>query len=125
MSEAAAGETALAPNVWVTIATDGTITIVSPAAEMGQGSFTALPLILAEELDADWSKVRPILPPAWEEKKYGNPAYNGAFQTSASASVHGYFKGLRVAGAQARRVLLDAVAAKWNVPASELTTEPS
>jgi isoquinoline 1-oxidoreductase subunit beta len=123
--EAAANEAPFAPSVWLTIATDGTITIVSPAAEMGQGSFTTLPLIIAEELDADWSKVKPILPPAWDDKKYGNPAYGSTFQTSASASVHGYFKGLRVAGAQARRVLLDAVAAKWNVPVGELTTEPS
>jgi isoquinoline 1-oxidoreductase beta subunit len=124
-SEAAANEAPFAPSVWLTIATDGTITIVSPAAEMGQGSFTTLPLIIAEELDADWAKVKPVLPPAWDDKKYGNPAYGSTFQTSASASVHGYFKGLRVAGAQARRVLLDAVAAKWNVPISELTTEPS
>src|SRR3979411_945270 len=125
MSEAAAGETSFAPSVWLTIATDGTITIVSPAAEMGQGSFTTLPLILAEELDADWTKVKPVLPPAWDEKKYGNPDYGANFQTSASASVHGYFKALRIAGAQARRVLLDAVAARWNVPISELATEPS
>ena len=114
-----------APSAWLTIATDGAITIVSPAAEMGQGSFTTLPLIIAEELDADWSKVKPVLPPAWDDKNYGNPAYGGTFQTSASASVHGYFKALRIAGAQARRVLLDAVAAKWNVPVSELSTEPS
>src|SRR5882762_1477360 len=124
ISEAAAADAPLSASAWVTIATDGTITIVSPAAEMGQGSFTTLPLILAEELDADWAKVRPILPPAWDEKKFGNPD-NGVFQTSASNSVHGYFKALRIAGAQARRVLLDAVAAKWNVPVGELTTEPS
>src|SRR5262245_7313704 len=111
--EAVAAEAPFAPSVWVTIAPDGTITIVSPAAEMGQGSFTTLPLILAEELDADWAKVKPILPPAWDDKAYGNPAYGGTFQTSASASVHGYFKALRIAGAQARRVLLDAAAAKW------------
>src|SRR5215510_12400140 len=123
--EAAATEAPFAPGVWLTIAADGTISIVSPAAEMGQGSFTTLPLIIAEELDADWSKVRPVLPPAWDDKKYGNPAYGSTFQTSASASVHGYFKGLRIAGAQARRVLLDAMAAKWNVPVAELTTEPS
>jgi isoquinoline 1-oxidoreductase beta subunit len=113
------------PTVWVTIASDGTITIVSPAAEMGQGTLTTLPAIIADELDADWSKVRTLAPPAWEEKKWGNPSYNGAFQTSASASVQGYFKPLRIAGAQARRVLLDAVAARWNVAVDELATEPS
>jgi isoquinoline 1-oxidoreductase beta subunit len=125
LGEAAAADAPLAATAWVTIATDGTITIVSPAAEMGQGSFTTLPAILAEELDADWAKVRPMMPPAWEENKFGNPAYGGSFQTSASASVHGYFKPLRIAGAQARRVLLDAVAAKWGVPVGELSTEPS
>ena len=92
---------------------------------MGQGSFTTLPLILAEELDADWAKVKPVFPSNWDDKKYGNPAYNYTFQTSASASVTGYFTSLRIAGAQARRVLLDAVAAHWSVPVSELTTEPS
>jgi isoquinoline 1-oxidoreductase beta subunit len=125
IGEAAAADAPLSASAWVTIATDGTITIVSPAAEMGQGSFTTLPLIIAEELDADWSKVKPILPSAWDDKAYGNPAYGGTFQTSASASVNGYFKALRIAGAQARRVLLDAAAAKWNVPVGELSTEPS
>ena len=120
----AEAQTLFAPGAWLNIATDGTITIASPAAEMGQGSFTTLPLIIAEELDADWVKVKPVLPPAWDEKKYGNPD-NNAFQTSASNSVHGYFHALRIAGAQARRVLLDAVAARWNVPLGELSTEPS
>jgi isoquinoline 1-oxidoreductase beta subunit len=114
-----------APNVWLKIAPDGTITMVSPAAEMGQGSFTSLPVIIAEELDADWKKVRPVFPTDWDDKKYGNPGYNYTFQTSASASVTGYFTSLRIAGAQARRVLLEAVAAKWAVPVAELSTEPS
>jgi isoquinoline 1-oxidoreductase subunit beta len=113
------------PSVWLTIATDGTITIVSPAAEMGQGSFTTLPVIVAEELDADWAKVKPVFPTEWDDKTFGNPGYNYTFQTSASASVTGYFTSLRIAGAQARRVLLDAVAAKWSVPVGELATEPS
>src|SRR6516164_400511 len=69
----------LSANVWVTIATDGTITVVSPAAEMGQGTFTTFPAVLADELDADWAKVRPIQPPEWSEAKYGNPAWNGLF----------------------------------------------
>jgi isoquinoline 1-oxidoreductase beta subunit len=125
IGEATAADGSLSATAWITIAPDGGITIVSPAAEMGQGSFTTLPLIVAEELDADWSKVKPILPPVWDDKAFGNPDYGGAFQTSASASVHGYFKALRIAGAQARRVLLDAVAAKWNVAVGELATEPS
>jgi isoquinoline 1-oxidoreductase beta subunit len=121
----ARAEASLSPNAWLTITPDGTITIVSPVAEMGQGTFTTIPVIIAEELDADWSKVKPVLPPAWDEKKYGNPEYGMNFQTSASASVRGYFRPARTAGAQARRVLLDAVAAKWNVPVGELSTGPS
>src|SRR6266481_5198625 len=125
VGEAAAGAP-LAPNVWLTIAADGTITIVSPAAELGQGTFTTLPAVLADELDADWAKVKPVFPPEWNEKKFGNPGYdNYAFQTSASFATRGYFKAMRIAGAQARRVLIDAVAAKWGVPAAELSTEPS
>ncbi|MGA6969663.1 MAG: molybdopterin cofactor-binding domain-containing protein [Xanthobacteraceae bacterium] len=64
-------------------------------------------------------------PTDWDDKKYGNPGYNYTFQTSASASVTGYFTSLRIAGAQARRVLLEAVAGKWAVPVAELSTEPS
>src|SRR5215207_7389455 len=61
-------------NPWLSIAPDGTITIMSAATEMGQGSMTSLPLILAEELDADWSKVR-IVPVPPIDKLYANPAY--------------------------------------------------
>jgi isoquinoline 1-oxidoreductase subunit beta len=115
----------LSPNVWLTIATDGTISIVSPAAEMGQGTFTTLPAILADELDADWSKVEPIIPPEWNEKKYGNPQWAGIFNTTASLATRGYFTPMRLAGAQARRVLLEAAAQRWGVPVGELATEPS
>jgi isoquinoline 1-oxidoreductase beta subunit len=119
-----AAEAPLSPNLWVTIGADDTITIVSPAAELGQGSFTSLPVILAEELDVDWSKVKLVQPPVWDPKQYGNPEYNGVLSTTASFAVRGYFKPMRVAGAQARRVLIDAAAAKWGVPADEVTTEP-
>ena len=108
----AIAETPLPLNVWITIAIDGTITVVSPAAEMGQGTFTTLPAVVADELDADWSKVKPIFPPEWNEKKYGNPEYTQGFQTSASYATRGYFKPMRIAGAQARRVLIVAVAAR-------------
>jgi isoquinoline 1-oxidoreductase beta subunit len=121
----AAAQAPYSPVVWLTIATDGTISIVSPAAEMGQGTRTTLPAIIADELDADWAMVRTVLPPAWDEKKWGNPGYGGGFQTSSSNSVQSYFTPLRIAGAQARRVLLDAAAGRWNVLVDELSTEPS
>ena len=113
-------------NAWVSIGTDGTITVMMPAAEMGQGALTALPVILAEELDADWTKVTTQYAPPIP-KIYGNyhPLFQGAMLTAASVSTPGYWMSMRMGGAQARRVLLEAVAQQWNVPVSELSTEPS
>ena len=121
---AQAADPAIKLNAWITIGTDDTVTMMVPTAEMGQGTTTALPLILAEELDADWSKVKAEFAPP-NPKVYGNPHHllNGGQATLASVAVAGYFTPLRVLGAQARQVLVDAVAAKWNVPASELTTD--
>lgn len=118
----AAAGTAFSP--WVSIAPDGTITIMSEAAEMGQGSMTALPRIVAEELDADWSRVRIVRAPVIE-KFYGNPWFAGDMKTAASSAVTAYFDKLRTFGAQARRVLIDNAAKRWGVPAAELSTEPS
>jgi isoquinoline 1-oxidoreductase beta subunit len=109
---------------WVSIAPDGTISIMSPATEMGQGSMTSLPLIFAEELDADWSKVH-VVPAPVIEKIYGNPGFGGMMYTAGSNAVTSYFKPLRMFGAQVRRVLLDNAARKWGVSIDELTTEPS
>src|SRR5712691_7805677 len=109
---------------WVSIASDGTISIMSPATEMGQGSTTSLPLIIAEELDADWAKVR-IVPAPPIEALYGNPGFAGQMYTAASNAVTSYFRPLRIFGAQVRRVLLDNAANKLAVPVAELTTEPS
>jgi isoquinoline 1-oxidoreductase beta subunit len=111
-------------NAWVSIAADDTVTILCPAAEMGQGVLTSLPLILAEELDADWSKVKAAYAPPIP-KIYGNPhpVMHGVMATVASVSVPGYYMPLRMAGAQARRVLLDAASAAWGAPVAELTTE--
>src|SRR5207245_2246721 len=108
---------------WVSIATDGTIFIQSPSVEMGQGSLTALPLILAEELDADWSKVR-VVPAPPDDKLYGNPGFGGTMYTAGSNAVRAYFTPLRTFGAQVRRVLLENAARRWGVPVAELTTEP-
>src|ERR1043165_7768704 len=109
---------------WVSIAPDGTITILSAATEMGQGSMTSLPLIIAEELDADWDKVK-IVPAPPVEKIYGNPGFGGMMYTAGSNAVTSNYKNLRLFGAQARRVLLSNAAKTLGVPESELTTEPS
>jgi isoquinoline 1-oxidoreductase beta subunit len=108
---------------WVTISTDDSIAIMSPAAEMGQGSLTSLPLILAEELDADWSKVRVIVAPP-DDDLYKNPSF-GFMYTAGSNAVTSYFKDLRHFGAQIRKVLLANAAQHWNVAVAELTTEPN
>jgi len=125
LTSEALADTPLVPNVWLTIAPDGTITIVSPASELGQGTSTTLPAVIADELDADWSMVKIVTPPNWDDGKHGNPGWGNNFNTTASLATCGYFKCMRIAGAQARRVLLDATAEKWDVPVSELTTEPS
>src|SRR5215472_13688880 len=114
--------TALSP--WVSIAGDGTITIMSPATEMGQGSMTSLPLIIAEELDADWSKVR-IVPAPPIDAIYGNPGFGGMMYTAGSNAVTSYYRPLRVFGAQVRRVLMENAGKKLGVPLDELSTEPS
>src|SRR6201985_2595605 len=118
---ATAKEKTLSP--WVTISADGTITIMSPAIEMGEGSFTALPLIVAEELDADWSKVRVVRAPPIDAI-YANPGF-GYMYTASSNAVTTYFTPLRRFGAQVRKVLIANAARHWEVPAAELTTEPS
>ena len=109
---------------WISIAPDGTITIMSAATEMGQGSMTSLPLIIAEELDADWNKVR-IVPAPPLDDIYGNPGFGGMMYTAGSNAVTSYYTPLRLMGAQVRRVLLDNAARKLGVPVEELTTEPS
>jgi isoquinoline 1-oxidoreductase subunit beta len=113
-----------AANPWVSIAPDGTITIMSAATEMGQGSMTSLPLIIAEELDADWNKVK-IVPAPVNEQIYGNPGFGGMMYTAGSNAVSSYYQNLRLFGAQARRVLLDNAGKKLGVPVEELATEPS
>jgi isoquinoline 1-oxidoreductase subunit beta len=120
---ATAGPVAFQPNAWVSIDADGIVTIMSAAAEMGQGSMTALPLLVAEDLDADWSKVKVVQCPP-DAKTYGTPAFANMLITVGSTSVVGYYDRLRLVGAQARKILLANAADAWHVPVGELSTEP-
>lgn len=116
------GATAL--NAWVRIAPDGTVTILSAGAEMGQGSMTSLPLIVADEMDADWSKVKIDWAPA-DPTRYGYTFNNArAMAIVGSRAVMLYYNDLRVAGAQVRKVLLLNAAEKWGVSPASLRTGP-
>jgi len=109
-------------NLWLEIAPDGIVTIIYPMTEMGQGSSTALPLILAEELDADWDRVR-IRQLDRDNREYGNPLFGNLLYTAGSTSVMAYWTPLRLAGAQARVYLIAAAAREWGVPVANLVTE--
>ena len=126
VSEAAANTMANAQvTPWVRIAPDGTITMFSAGAEMGQGSMTSLPLIIAEEMDADWSKVKIEFAPA-DADVYGYTFQNQRMMAIVgSRAVQLYYNNLRTAGAQVRKVLLANAAEKWGVDAATLKTEPS
>lgn len=103
-------------NAYVRIGSDETVTLYSHQVEMGQGVLTALPMLIAEELDVDWEKVRSEHPIA-SQAKYGDVL------TVASASVAGAFRALREVGAAARQMLLSAAAQTLEVPVGELRTE--
>src|SRR5579862_6010135 len=117
-------DTALTANAWVTLGADGTITIMSAQSEMGQGVMTSLPLLIAEEMDADWSKVRVMQAPA-DMKTFGNPGFGGLQNTGGSRSTAGFYDKLRLVGAQTRKTLLACAAVALQVPVSELSTEPA
>lgn len=112
---------------WVQLTEDGGITIYNPAAEMGQGSMTSLPLLFAEEMDADWSKVNVEFSPQ-EAEIYGGKGWapdSKLMFTVGSRTTNSYYETMRKAGAQARHVLMQSAAKHWNVPISELTTSDS
>ncbi len=129
MSEVQAKAASYDIGAWVRIAADNTITILTPGAEMGQGSMTGVPVVLAEELDADWDKVVLEWAPA-NPKTYGYSRRRGeslshSMAIVGSRAVMMYYDGMRTAGAQVRKVLLAAVANKWHVDPADLSTEPS
>jgi isoquinoline 1-oxidoreductase beta subunit len=103
-------------NSFLTIGTDNVITIFSPNPEIGQGIKTAFPMVVAEELDADWKQVRTVQANL-DSSKYERQV------TGGSGAVPHSWERLRKAGATARYLLVEAAAKRWNVPSSELTTE--
>ena len=116
---AAEGEAAAAafePGLWMSIAADGTVTIVAHRSEMGCGSRTALPLVVTDELDADWSKVK--IEQANGDAKYGDQ------DTDGSHSVRSSFDLMRQVGATGRVMLISAAAKQWGVAAKDCATEP-
>jgi isoquinoline 1-oxidoreductase beta subunit len=110
----------LEPNAFVRIDADDTVTVVAKHVEMGQGVYTGLATIVAEELDADWNKVRVEGAPA-DAKRYNNSAFGPMQGTGGSSSIANSYDQLRKAGATARSLLVSAAAQRWNVPASEVT----
>jgi len=114
----AAGADGFAPNAFIRIADDGQIVLTMPYVEMGQGSYTAIPMLIAEELEVDLKQVRLEHAPP-DEKLYGNPSLGGVQATGGSNAIRGAWKPLRQAGATARTMLVSAAAKRWNVdPAS-------
>jgi isoquinoline 1-oxidoreductase beta subunit len=110
----------VSPNAFVRIAPDNSVTILLKHSEMGQGVWTSLPMVLAEELDCDWSHVRVEHAPA--DMVYANAAF-GMQGTGGSTSTWESFGQLRQAGATARALLIAAAAQKWNVLAIDCRTE--
>jgi isoquinoline 1-oxidoreductase beta subunit len=111
-----ADQAPLHPNAFVGIETDGTVHIVAHRSEMGTAIRTTLPMVLADELDADWNRVK-------IDQAIGDPRY-GDQNTDGSHSVRSFFDTMRQCGASARWMLVQAAAQQWNVPASECSTAP-
>ena len=120
IGQAQAAGTLYTPNAWVHIADDNTITLLSARSEMGQGVYTSMPMLIAEELNVDIRKIKvAIAPPG---KAYVN-ALLGAQITGGSTSVRDGWEKLRMAGAQVREMLVSAAADEWKVDRSTLRAE--
>src|SRR6185295_10819252 len=111
---------ALEPNAFVRVGTDNTVTVVVKHVEMGQGTFTGLPTLVAEEIDADWSQIRVEGAPA-DASRYNNLFWGPAQGTGGSTAIANSFDQLRKAGAAARAMLVSAAAQRWGVPAESIT----
>lgn len=114
----------LGVNPWMKLQSNGAISIVFPSTEMGQSSYSTLPQILAEELDANWDDVA-IEQLNEDDRTFGNPSFGGILYTAGSSGVESYFGPMRKAGAQARDVLLQIAAREMGAAKDTLRTEPS
>jgi isoquinoline 1-oxidoreductase beta subunit len=110
-----ADQSVLHPSVYVGVDTDGTVYIIAHRSEMGTTSRTSLPLVLADELDADWARVK-------VQQAIGDPRY-GSQDTDGSHSIREFYQPMREAGATARLMLIRAAARQWGVPEAECTTD--
>ena len=108
------------PNAFIRIAPDNTVTVIAKHIEMGQGTYTGLSTLIAEELDADWAQIRLEGAPA-DAARYGNAAMGGIQGTGGSTSMAGSYMPMRQAGATAKAMLVAAAAAKWNVPPAQIS----
>jgi isoquinoline 1-oxidoreductase beta subunit len=114
----AAGE--FSPNAYIRIGADNRITVICGLSEMGQGVHTAIPMLVAEELDADWSRIRVVQAAA--DPAFNNPIF-GMQATGGSTSVRGHWEPMRKAGAAARAMLVAAAADKWKADTADCRTE--
>lgn len=114
------GQAPFVPNAFIRIAPDNTVTVLAKHLEMGQGPYTGLATIVAEELDADWSQMRVEGAPA-DNKLYNNLAFGQIQGTGGSTAIANSYEQLRKAGATARAMLVQAAAESWKVPAGEIT----
>ena len=110
----------LEANAFVRIASDSTVTVIVKHLEMGQGTYTGLPTLVAEELDADWAQIRVAGAPA-DAKRYNNLFWGEAQGTGGSTALANSYEQLRKAGAAARFMLVAAAAERWKVPPKEIT----
>src|SRR5437588_1193035 len=115
-----ANDVSFAPNAFVRIAPDESVTVIANHSEMGQGIYTSLPMLLNEELEADWSKIR--VEPAPVDAAYNHTVF-GMQMTGGSTTTPSEWERFRKMGAMARLMLVDAAAQKWNVLASECRVE--
>jgi isoquinoline 1-oxidoreductase beta subunit len=114
--------TPFAPNAFLRIGADNSVTVIAKHVELGQGAYTGIATIVAEELDADWTLVRVESAPA-DAKRYGNTVLGNLQGTGGSSAMANSWNQLRDAGGKARAMLMTAAASEWKVPVAELTVD--